>query len=118
MSTIPPGIELAIMFPPSEGRRGACTTIADLDLLRWHFGMTTGRKWYAVHLIMRHAFDCYASAGHGNKAAKREGMLSTMSDQRLAESMQVRDNQMHADLCYDRGSESRSYPTKPNHHDV
>ncbi len=48
--------------------------------------------------------------GKGNRAYKREGLLSTMRDERLAQAMKVRDRRMHADLYFDREVEARSYP--------
>jgi hypothetical protein len=77
MKTIPAGVDLAVIFPPDEGWRGACTTIADLSRTRLYRPAAYISKWRAVHLIMQHAFECYESQGHGNRAAKREAMIDT-----------------------------------------
>lgn len=40
-----------------------------------------------------------------------------MTDEELAQRMKMRDAQMHADLCFDRETEARTYPSTPNPHD-
>lgn len=48
---------------------------------------------------------------------ERVEQKALMTDDELAESMRKRDAQMHADLCYDRETEARSFNRWDNPHD-
>lgn len=69
---------LAVAFPPHQGYRGACTTIADLcrhGLYRGHLGITPD-KAAAVHLIVTVGLGSQRSRGKGSRARRRlAGMI-------------------------------------------
>jgi hypothetical protein len=70
MSAIPASIDLAIMFPPSKGLNGACTTIADASRY-FRAGLPYPSKWLAVYTIVRGNLERNVATGRGMKARKR-----------------------------------------------
>ncbi len=75
-----------------------------------------GSKENVARLGFKTAMESAESRGKGNRAYKREGLISTMSDQRLACAMRERDRRLHADLYFDREVEARSYPQHESFH--
>lgn len=74
MNAIPASIDLAIMFPPSRGLNGACTTIADASRY-YRAGMCYPSKFLAVRTIIRGNLERNVAYGHGLKARKRIAAL-------------------------------------------
>lgn len=70
MNTVPASIELACLFPPDKGLKGACTTIADASRL-YARGLPFPSKWLAVHTIVKANMERNVAYGHGNRAKLR-----------------------------------------------
>jgi len=69
MNTVPASIELACLFPPDRGLKGACTTIADLpSRFMWP---AYPSKWLAVRTIVKANLERNVAYGHGNRAKLR-----------------------------------------------
>jgi len=64
----PASIELACLFPPAQGFKGACTTIADLSGLR---GLLYPSKWLAVHTCVERNMERAEPYGKGGNAERR-----------------------------------------------
>ncbi len=67
---ISPRANLVYLFPPSQGLRGASTTLRDLWRLRGH----EMRREAARAIFARNMAD-YVARGKGSKAAKREARI-------------------------------------------
>ena len=107
-----PGALLAVAFPPSQGLRGASTTIADLGSPRYGFTRFMVRR-HALWLIVRQNMDRAIAHGHGNKAARREAQL-ILAAMPSAAPLSPRDVDVLAELY----SESRTLPpARQNYHD-
>jgi hypothetical protein len=69
MNRVPASIELACLFPPDLGLKGACTTIADLpSRYRWP---AYPSKWLAVRTIVKANLERDIAHGQGNRAKLR-----------------------------------------------
>jgi len=90
---------LAIAFPPSDGLRGAMTTVGNIP---WWYP----NKSYAAHLCFTRNMELGNAYGNGNKAAKREAMAS-VPELRLTES----DINRMAAIADENRTEAHHYPT-------
>lgn len=70
MNTVPASIELALLFPPSRGLKGGCTTLADVGRY-YRAGMAFPSKWLAVQTIIRANLERNVAYGQGNRAKLR-----------------------------------------------
>lgn len=67
-------IDLAVMFPPSRGLNGACTTLADAARY-YRAGMAYPSKTLAALTIIRGNLERNIARGRGLKARKRVAAL-------------------------------------------
>lgn len=107
---------LAVAYPPQEGLRGACTTLADLCLPSYRQPRLHTRQGAARDCIRRN-YEQAVSYGHGNRAAKRAAQIETAAWFEAQGGLTEADVDVLADRYAEKQGARRLFPHATSFHD-